>query len=94
MTATKPERNRAEGRSSGARALPLVSLRYEGLTLGLYGVREAEPKRLVLCHGAISLPVGTQVLVEDLLGLMPGAQPAMLPAQVVDNDSWGLTLAL
>jgi hypothetical protein len=83
-------RSQAEAR----RTLPIVHLRYQGHPVGLYGVRALEPHRLSVCHGAVSLPVGTQVLVEDLLGLVPGVHARMLPAEVIENNTCGMSLSL
>lgn len=74
--------------------LPLVHLRYEGRPIGLYGIREAYEKSLVLLHGPIAFPVGTHLLVEDLLGVYRGLHARMFPATVTDSDGWGMTLSL
>jgi hypothetical protein len=84
----------ADSRPRENGAPPLVHLRYQGHPIGLYGVRELEPHRLTVRHGAISLPVGTRVVVEDVLGLVPGARPRRLSAQVTENESWGMSLKL
>lgn len=87
----------AGGRGDSAPAaskLPLVHLRYEGRPIGLYGIREAYEKTLVLLHGPIAFPVGTHLLVEDLLGVYRGLHARMFPATVTDSDGWGMTLSL
>lgn len=70
--------------------LSFVSLRMHGRKAGLYRVRMVMPEGVLLSHGAISFPVGTQLDVEDVLGIMPGG-PAH--ARVVANDRSGLRLA-
>lgn len=67
-----------------------VSLRMHGRKAGLYRVRQVMPKGVLLSHGAISFPVGTQLDVEDVLGIMPGGPGH---ARVVANDLSGLRLA-
>ncbi|MCU0563301.1 MAG: hypothetical protein MUE48_05060 [Desulfobacterales bacterium] len=79
---------------AAAPKLPLVHLRYEGRPIGLYGIREAYETSLVLLHGPIAFPVGTRLLVEDLLGVYRGLHARMFPATVTDSDGWGMTLSL
>ena len=81
-------------RQAAARRLPLVHVRYQGHPIGLYGIREVDERSLVLLHGPIAFPVGTELLVEDLLGLVPGKLTRAFPARVTERDGWGLTLAL
>lgn len=70
--------------------LSFVSLRMHGRKAGLYRVRKVMPEGVLLSHGAISFPVGTQLDVEDVLGIMPGGPGH---ARVVANDRSGLRLA-
>jgi hypothetical protein len=81
-------------RAQEARVVPVVHLRYQGHLLGLYGVRAIEPDRLTVGRGAVSLPVGTHVLVDDVLGLLPHTGVRMVPAKVTANGSWGMRLKL
>ncbi len=79
---------------AGHSRLPLVHVRYQGHPIGLYGIREAGEQSMTLRHGPITFPVGTQLLVEDVVGVYHGARPRMFCATVTDNDSWGMSLAL
>ena len=74
--------------------LPLVNMRYQGHAVGLYGIREVGSNTLVLHPGPTCLPVGTQVVLEDLFGLIPGIHPSMVPATIIKNGARGLTLGL
>lgn len=67
-----------------------VSLRMQGRKAGLYRVKSVMSKEMLLSHGAISFPVGTELDVEDVLGIVPGAPNHV---QVVVNDQSGLRLA-
>jgi hypothetical protein len=71
-------------------AQTFVSLRMNGRKAGLYRVRQVMPQGVLLSHGAISFPVGTQLDLEDVLGIMPGGGSH---ARVVSNDTSGLRLA-
>jgi len=71
-------------------AVSFVSLRMQGRKAGLYRVRAFMPEGMLLSHGAISFPVGTQLDVEDVLGIVPGGPSH---AQVVANDQCGVRLA-
>jgi len=68
----------------------LVSVRMQGRKAGLYRVKRVMPEGMVLSHGAISFPVGTQLDIEDLRGDRPGAQRRV---RVMANDRHGLGLA-
>lgn len=72
-------------------AASLVSLRMHGRGAGLYRVRSANPREMLLSHGAISFPVGTHLEVEDVPGT--GADKPLHPARVVANDRSGVRLA-
>ncbi len=72
-------------------AASFVSLRMHGRGAGLYRVRSANPKEMLLSHGAISFPIGTSLEVEDVLGIV--ADRPMYPARVVANDRSGVRLA-
>jgi hypothetical protein len=78
----------------GKHAFPLVKILFQGHPLGLYGVREATPRRLLLRHGPISLPIGTRVDIHDMTGGVPFARGTAVSATVVGNSAGGLTLAL
>jgi hypothetical protein len=81
-------------RTVGPHKLPVVNVRYQGHTIGLYGIREVGSKTVVLHPGPTSIPVGTQVLVEDLFGLIPGTHATMMPATVIRDGGQRLTLSL
>ena len=67
----------------------LVSVRMQGRKAGLYRVKRIMSEGMLLSHGAISFPVGTQLDIEDPLGDTPGAQRV----RVMANDRHGLGLA-
>lgn len=67
-----------------------VSLLMNGRRAGLYRVKAVMSEGLLLSQGAISFPVGTQLDVEDVQGIVPGGPN---PARVVVNDQSGLRLA-
>jgi len=71
-------------------AASFVSLRMQGRKAGLYRVQKIMPAGMLLSHGAISFPIGTQLDVEDVLGIVPGGPSH---ARVVANDQRGLRLA-
>jgi hypothetical protein len=87
---TPPERRLPHG----APAAALVHVRYQGHPIGLYGIHEADEQTMKLRHGPIAFPVGTQLLVEDLVGLRPGGRPRMFCATVTRSDSRGMSLTL
>jgi len=76
----------AEDKPAGA----YVSVRMQGRKAGLYRVKQVRQEGMLLSHGAISFPVGTQLEIEDHRGIAPGTQQS---AQVVANDQCGLSLA-
>lgn len=67
-----------------------VSLLMNGRRAGLYRVKAVMSEGLLLSQGAISFPVGTQLDVEDVQGIVPGGPNH---ARVVVNDQRGLRLA-
>ncbi len=69
----------------------LVSVRMGGRKAGLYRVKRVMPEGMLLSHGAISFPVGTQLDIENFAGdASPGARKR---ARVMANDRNGLGLA-
>lgn len=68
----------------------LVSVRMRGRKAGLYRVKKMMREGILLSHGAISFPVGTQLDIEGLHGMPFGAQEH---ARVVANDQRGVRLA-
>lgn len=83
----------ARGSAVNRTALPLVRVSYEGRKVGLYRVEGVREGSLTLSHGVISFPIGTQLVVEDVQGVMPRAPSAALAARVVENDARGMCLA-
>lgn len=87
---TPPERG-----LHGARAkLPLVHLRYQGHPIGLYGIREAGEQVIDLRQGPIAFPVGTELLIEDLMGVYEGARPRMFQGTVTHSDGLGMSIEI
>jgi hypothetical protein len=86
------------GRHSSERAalakLPLIQLRYQGHPIGLYAVRKAGQVTMSLRPGPVDFPAGTQLLVEDLVGVYRGSRPRMFCATVTSTGSAGMSLAL
>ena len=79
----------------GARArLPLVHLRYQGHPIGLYGIREAGEQVIDLRQGPIAFPVGTELLIEDLMGVSEGARPRMFQGTVTHSDGLGMSIEI
>ncbi len=67
-----------------------VSVRMSGSKAGLYRVEKVMQGGILLSHGAISFPIGTQLDIDDVLGILPGARQS---GQVVGNDSRGMRIA-
>jgi hypothetical protein len=76
----------ANEKSDGA----LVSVRMGGRKAGIYRVKRVMPEGMLLSHGAISFPVGTQLDIEDIEGATPGGRQHV---RVMANDRQGLCLA-
>lgn len=68
----------------------IVSVRMQGRKAGLYRVKQVMRDGMLLSHGAISFPVGTQLDIDDPQFVAPGARPSM---RVIANDQHGLSLA-
>lgn len=71
---------------------PFVALRMRGRNMGLYRVKAVGGKRMLLDQRDSRLPVGAQLEVGDVQGLIPNL-PSSLVAQVVASDRSGLSLA-
>jgi hypothetical protein len=67
-----------------------VSIRMRGRNAGLYRVKQVMPGGMLLSHGAISFPVGTQLDIDDIQGIVPGTWHS---GQVVGNDQSGWRIA-
>ena len=72
--------------------LTIVAVSDGDRNFGLYRVKHAEARTLVLGHGAISFPVGTHLDVEDFKYQMPTHASFQQRATVVSNDHAGLRL--
>lgn len=71
---------------------PIVEVHYAGHKIGLYRVQDVGQRMMLLGHGGISFPVGTQLVIEDIQKLAPGPRQR-LPARVVRNDLKGIAVA-
>jgi hypothetical protein len=78
---------------SNVAGLPIVNVWYGGRSIGLYRVNRIDERALVLNHGGISFPVGTQLDIVDFQRLVPNADSPRLSTQVVDNNRSGIRLA-
>ena len=82
------------GRVSVVAADPLiVAVRYAGHRIGLYRVKQVGEVGMLLNHGGISFPVGTQLGVEKFPRIGSDALGPCRSATVVDNTLNGLRLA-
>lgn len=80
-------------RGGAARPCPAVSVQFSGRKVGLYRVQDISCSTMVLGHGGISFPVGTELLIEDFQRLLPCDMHSALPAKVVRNDVQGIAVA-
>lgn len=71
----------------------IVTIRYGGRRIGLYRVMQVGEVGMLLNHGGISFPVGTQLDVEDVHSVAPDSDSPCRPATVVGNTRRGLKLA-
>lgn len=74
-------------------ARPAVAVRHAGRKIGLYRVQNISCSTMLLGHGGISFPVGTELLIDDFQRLLPCATHSALSAKVVRNDVRGIALA-
>ena len=72
--------------------LAVVAVSAGGRNYGLYRVKHAEERTMVLGHGAISFPVGMHLEVEDYKYSVPNAATFNQHATVVENGSDGIRL--
>lgn len=93
MQRIKAKSARAENVSSASTGLPIVTVWYNGHSIGLYRVNQVEDRAMVLRHGAISFPVGTLLDIVDFQHLLPLPAISRLNATVVDNNQKGIRLA-
>lgn len=70
----------------------IVAIRFGGRRIGLYRVKQVGEAGMLLNHGGISFPVGTQLDVEDVRRSAPDSAAAIQAATVVDNTPGGLSL--
>jgi hypothetical protein len=66
-----------------------VSVRMRGRKAGLYRIKKVMQGGMLLSHGAISFPVGTQLDIDDIQGIVPGTWHS---GQVVGNDQCGWSI--
>ncbi len=76
-----------------ARERGVVAVRFRGRRVGLYRVKQFGEVGLLLNHGGISFPVGTQLDVGDFADPKSDVRPAWVEATVVGNSPGGLMLA-
>jgi hypothetical protein len=69
-----------------------VAVRNHSRKIGLYRVKHVARGRMILSHGGISFPVGTQLTLEDYQGLLPQSGHP-LNARVVENNLHGIHVA-
>ncbi len=83
-----------QGGTPHAQPIPrtLVAVHYAGYRIGLYRVRDVSRDSLLLRHGGISFPVGTELVIEPVEPLAADAG-ARRPARVIRNDGQGMALA-
>lgn len=93
MRRIKAKSARTEDASSASAGLPIVTVWYNGHSIGLYRVKQVDGRAMVLRHGAISFPVGTLLDVVDFQHLLPLPAISRLNATVVDNNQNGIRLA-
>lgn len=72
--------------------LTIVAISDGNRNFGLYRVKHAEARTLVLGHGAISFPIGTHLDVEDFKYQTPTQASFQQRATVVSNDRAGIRL--
>lgn len=70
----------------------IVEVHCAGRKIGLYRVRDVGSRTMVLGHGGISFPVGTELLIADFQKLTRDPR-GTLPAKVVRNDTRGISIA-
>jgi hypothetical protein len=81
-------------RQFGAASLerrPIVEVHHAGRKIGLYRVQGIGWRAMVLGHGGISFPVGTELVIDDFQRLAIDSRKR-LPARVVRNDVQGIAV--
>ncbi len=68
----------------------LVSVRLRGRAAGLYRIKRVQPGGVLLSHGAISFPVGTQLDIDVPQAASP---QGWRHARVIANDARGVDVA-
>jgi len=79
--------------TASRKGLSLVRLLYGGRKVGLYRVEGVREGSLMVSHGGISFPIGTELVVEDVHGVVSRASSTALATRVVENDARGMCLA-
>ena len=82
------------GRHARGDAQRFVLLMYRGRPAGLYEVREAQRKTVLLASGPVRFDIGSRVTIDDYGGAIVEGLGASLPATVIACDDRHLTLAL
>jgi hypothetical protein len=77
---------------SALAGLAVVAISDGGRNFGLYRVKQAEARTMVLGHGAISFPVGTHLDIADFKYLVPNPATFHQRATVVENGRDGMRL--
>lgn len=70
---------------------PIVEVHHAGRKIGLYRVQGIGWRAMVLGHGGISFPVGTELVIDDFQRLAIDSRKR-LPARVVRNDVQGIAV--
>ncbi len=72
--------------------LTIVALSDGGRNFGLYRVKQAEARTMLLGHGAIAFPEGMHLDIEDFKYLVPNSSSFHQRATVVGNGREGILL--
>jgi hypothetical protein len=93
MLGIEPEATRPTDVPAEMSGLAVVAISAGGRDFGLYRVKHAEARTLVLDHGAISFPVGMHLDIEDYQYVPPKPASFTRRATVVENGGDGIRLA-
>ncbi|MGA7180891.1 MAG: hypothetical protein WBX11_15085 [Thiobacillaceae bacterium] len=69
----------------------IVAVAHKSKKIGLYKVKGVGNGTMTLSHGGISFPVGTQLVVDDFLKLVPSAAKPLC-VKVVKNNAQGIQI--
>ena len=93
MQQIKPRSTQTGDVPSVLAGLPIVSVWYDGHSIGLYRVKQVDERTMVLKHGVISFPIGTPLDIVDFQRLLPNPVYTRLSTTVVDNNCSGIRVA-